>query len=121
MPIFVGGMLRWLTDRIRGVSASEAETETSPGVLCASGYIAGGTLCGLILGFVFMAVSPDLLNLGRHLGAWYTEDIANLTAVAAFAVLAIFLAKIGIQKTPPAASDPTAPPPGQPDTRITSP
>ena len=36
--------------RLRGVSASEAETETSPGVLLASGYIAGGTLCGLLLG-----------------------------------------------------------------------
>ena len=46
-PIFVGGMLRWLADRRRGKSASEAETETSPGVLLSSGYIAGGTLIGL--------------------------------------------------------------------------
>src|SRR5262249_38626986 len=40
-PIFVGGLLRWGTDRIRGKSASESETETSPGVLLSSGYIAG--------------------------------------------------------------------------------
>src|SRR5262249_56457062 len=39
-PIFFGGLLRWLTDRLRGVGASEAETETSPGVLLSSGYIA---------------------------------------------------------------------------------
>ncbi len=118
MPIFVGGMLRWLTDRIRGVSASEAETETSPGVLFSSGYIAGGTLCGLLLGFVFMVLSPDVLDLGKHLGEWYTEDIGNVTAVLAFAVLAFFLARIGIQKSeePP----PTPPPSGKPDTRITS-
>src|SRR5262249_9693965 len=50
-PIFIGGMLRWLTDRVRGVSASESETETSPGVLLASGFIAGGTLMGLIIAF----------------------------------------------------------------------
>ena len=53
-PIFVGGLLRWLTDRWRGESASEAETETSPGVLLSSGYIAGGTLCGLLIGFLVM-------------------------------------------------------------------
>jgi putative OPT family oligopeptide transporter len=115
MPIFVGGMLRWLTDRIRGVSASEAETETSPGVLFSSGYIAGGTLCGLFLGFAFMVLSPDVLDLGKHLGEWYTEDIGNLTAVAAFAVLAILLALVGVRKSPEPAS-PMLPP--DPNARI---
>jgi len=51
VPIFIGGMLRFGADKLRGVSASEAETETSPGVLLASGYIAGGTVCGLIIAF----------------------------------------------------------------------
>ncbi|MCS7044795.1 MAG: oligopeptide transporter, OPT family, partial [Gemmataceae bacterium] len=50
-PIFAGGLLRWLTDRLRGTAATEVETETSPGVLLSSGYIAGGTLCGLIIAF----------------------------------------------------------------------
>jgi putative OPT family oligopeptide transporter len=50
-PIFVGGLLRWGADKLRGASASESETETSPGVLLASGYIAGGTVCGLIIAF----------------------------------------------------------------------
>ena len=39
-------MIRWLADRWRGKPASEAEAETSPGVLLSSGYIAGGTLIG---------------------------------------------------------------------------
>ncbi len=51
IPIFIGGLLRWGADKWRGVSASEAETETSPGVLLSSGYIAGGTICGLIIAF----------------------------------------------------------------------
>jgi uncharacterized oligopeptide transporter (OPT) family protein len=97
MPIFIGGMLRWLTDRVRGVSASEAETETSPGVLFASGYIAGGTLCGLLLGFAFMLLPPDAVNIGAMLGAWYTEDIGNLVAVAAFLGLGALLAVAGIR------------------------
>jgi putative OPT family oligopeptide transporter len=50
-PIFLGGLLRWGTDKLRGGSRSETETETSPGVLLSSGYIAGGTVCGLIIAF----------------------------------------------------------------------
>ena len=94
--------------RVRGVSASEAETETSPGVLFSSGYIAGGTLCGLFLGFAFMVLSPDAVNLGSMLGAWYTEDIGNLVAVAAFLGLAGFLALVGIRAA--SAEGPAAPP-----------
>jgi hypothetical protein len=102
-PIFVGGLLRWLSDRARGVSASEAETETSPGVLLASGYIAGGTLCGLII--AFFAFLPDwwneALNIGRHFGKdWPDESSpAKLIAVAAFAVLAVILFVVGRSKS----------------------
>src|SRR5207249_5008873 len=56
-PIFIGGMVRLVADKIRGKPKSEAESETSPGVLLASGYIAGGTLCGLII--AFFAFLPD--------------------------------------------------------------
>ncbi len=59
-PIFIGGLLRWLTDRLRGGTASEVEAETSPGVLLSSGYIAGGTLCGLII--AFFTFLPDSFN-----------------------------------------------------------
>src|SRR5207237_8269972 len=50
-PIFIGGLLRWGTDRMRGRSASETETETSGGVLLASAYIAGGYHGGLVIHF----------------------------------------------------------------------
>jgi putative OPT family oligopeptide transporter len=105
-PIFVGGLLRWLADRARGVSASEAETETSPGVLLASGYIAGGTLCGLII--AFFAFLPDWwnegLDIGRHLSPyfgkdWTEVDGAKLIAVATFGVLALILFLVGRSKS----------------------
>src|SRR5204863_5076824 len=50
-PIFIGGMIRWLADlyvrkKYRGKNLTEeqlvAEGDKSPGVLMASGYIAGG-------------------------------------------------------------------------------
>jgi putative OPT family oligopeptide transporter len=110
-PIFIGGLLRWGTDRLRGVSASEAETETSPGVLLASGYIAGGTLCGLLFGFLVMAASvqflglpedlTDKLNLGEHFFGKGWEDLwqAKVLALAAFGVLAAILFAVGRSKS----------------------
>ncbi len=61
IPIFIGGMLRWGADKLRGGGGSEAENETSPGVLLSSGYIAGGTVCGLIIAF-FTFLPYDRLN-----------------------------------------------------------
>jgi uncharacterized oligopeptide transporter (OPT) family protein len=109
-PIFCGGLLRWLTDRRRGVSASEAETETSPGVLLSSGYIAGGTLCGLLIGFLVMLLPKQLgaLNLGQYISEAYGKGetpAAMLVALAAFAVLAVILLRVGSTKSPPPESE----------------
>jgi hypothetical protein len=62
-PILLGGMIRWLVDRMsrrqleaRGVKLTEeqlaAESDKSPGVLMASGYIAGGAIAGIIIAFL---------------------------------------------------------------------
>src|SRR5262249_47420579 len=115
VPIFIGGMVRWLADRWRGVSASEAETETSPGVLLSSGYIAGGTLCGLLIGFVAMVPGAlNVFNVGHHFGEglpgpevtkvseltekYLNTPAAKLVAVACFLGLAAFLFAIGTRK-----------------------
>lgn len=101
-PIFVGGLIRWLTDRRRGKVSSDVETETSPGVLLSSGYIAGGTLCGLII--AFFAFLPEAFNsrldLGRFLGLkWEETSTAKLLSVLAFLVLALILVIIGSRKS----------------------
>src|SRR5205823_5046511 len=70
-PIFVGGLLRYATDRLRGGQLSEAETETSPGVLLSSGYIAGGTLCGLLIAFVSITGATKVFDLSTYLGEGY--------------------------------------------------
>ncbi|MBY0522171.1 MAG: oligopeptide transporter, OPT family [Gemmataceae bacterium] len=103
-PIFVGGALRWLADRIRGVSASDAETETSPGVLLSSGYIAGGTLCGLIIAFfVFLPESFNkALDLSPLLGAaWNAKGSGypKIASLIAFGALAAVLLWVGARKS----------------------
>jgi uncharacterized oligopeptide transporter (OPT) family protein len=59
-PIFVGGMVRWAVDKViykklqdKNLTEEQmiAETDKSPGVLLASGYIAGGALAGIIVAF----------------------------------------------------------------------
>src|SRR5437763_11208135 len=60
-PIFIGGMIRWLSDlyvrkKYRGLNLTEeqltAEGDKSPGVLMASGYIAGGAIAGIVIAFI---------------------------------------------------------------------
>jgi putative OPT family oligopeptide transporter len=108
-PIFIGGLVRWVSDKARGVSASESESETSPGVLLASGYIAGGTLCGLII--AFFAFLPDAfnnaLNLTLSMGEDWTEKAAEakVWALATFAVLTVILLGIGMRKQPVESTD----------------
>src|SRR5262245_27678491 len=58
-PIFIGGMCRVVADKLRGKPRSEAEAETSPGVLLASGDNAGGTPCGLLIQVVALAHDAD--------------------------------------------------------------
>jgi putative OPT family oligopeptide transporter len=56
LGIFVGGCIRWLVDRVnrprlvsKGLTEEQilAEGDKSPGVLMASGYIAGGSIAGI--------------------------------------------------------------------------
>ncbi|MCC7541805.1 MAG: OPT/YSL family transporter, partial [Deltaproteobacteria bacterium] len=85
--IFVGGFVRWLVDR-RQKEGSLLETESSPGVLMSSGFIAGGAICGVLIA-VFAAYGlSDTINLGHYLGP-LAEN--NYVAMGMFGLLAAFL------------------------------
>jgi putative OPT family oligopeptide transporter len=68
-PIFFGGMIRWLVDLRNRPNAKEAlvadNSDMSPGVLLATGYIAGGAICGVLLAFV--AFSEEI---PKRMAAW---------------------------------------------------
>jgi putative OPT family oligopeptide transporter len=72
-PIWAGGLIRWLVDshtrrKHAGKNLTEdqlvAETDKSPGVLLASGYIAGGALAGIVIALLAGAMksTDDKLN-----------------------------------------------------------
>jgi hypothetical protein len=95
-PIFLGGAVRWLVDRRRAASA--ADSESSPGVLLSSGYIAGGSIAGVTAAFLTFAgdeVNNALAFGTKHLPSW---SESNTPSLIAFAVLMIVLLLVGLGK-----------------------
>ena len=88
VPIFAGGIIRWMVDawlarkNAKAIDTDDPEaraqaeiealrkSETNPGVLLASGYIAGGSLAGVIL--AFFAFSD---TLPRDLARWQYASV----------------------------------------------
>jgi uncharacterized oligopeptide transporter (OPT) family protein len=92
-PIWIGGLVRWMVDRKAG-ARSEAESDSSPGVLLSSGLIAGGAIAGMVLAIVsggFEEFSEGL-NLSGSLGSFATSD---LVALAIFLLLGTWVFLVG--------------------------
>jgi len=103
-PIFIGGLVRYLVDRVmtgqarkllanaqteEEKAAAELEilrkTETSPGVLLASGYIAGGSIAGVILAFTaFSDTLPRDMGQWQY-GAWTAHQAGSVSQLAELA------------------------------------
>jgi hypothetical protein len=79
--------VRWAIDRRRG---SAIESEGSPGVLLSSGYIAGGSIGGVLIAFLsFAPAALSALAIGSKLpAAWQSSD---WPALAMFIVLIVIL------------------------------
>ena len=108
-PIFIGGMARWLVDRYlkvkfrhKNLSETEltAEGDKSPGVLLASGYIAGGAITGILIAAKEM-VGP-LAVIGHRIEEWQTAHnpflsgpYADLLALIPFCMISLLLYLVG--------------------------
>jgi putative OPT family oligopeptide transporter len=89
LPIFVGGALRGVVDRVRGLTPEEAET--SPGTLMSTGLIAGGSLAGIIIALlkVFETFGKKIdFSIPPTAGG---EPGYHLNALAAFGVMVVAL------------------------------
>jgi OPT oligopeptide transporter protein len=102
-PIFIGGLVRWLGDlyvrkKYRGRNLTEeqlvAEGDKSPGVLMASGYIAGGAIAGILIAFM-AGVTADFSD---RITRWSTANNpmfegghSDLLSMIPFAVLTLLL------------------------------
>ncbi|HLP25241.1 MAG TPA: OPT/YSL family transporter, partial [Acidobacteriota bacterium] len=109
-PIFVGGLIRWLVDRrVRSkapyATMTEeqftAESDKSPGVLLASGYIAGGAIAGIVIAFL----AGVTVNFDHAVTQWSTAHnpfyggaYADLLALLPFAAICVFLYLVAREK-----------------------
>jgi len=133
VPIFLGGICRWAIDEyLARQAAAEAgdvandpeaqaraeieaikKSETSPGVLLASGYIAGGSIAGVVVAFLEFApdfkkaLDLDLLPAKLPPNLDYAYDVI---AVLGFAVLVGFAAIVGMGKVFKAPEEESASP-----------
>jgi OPT oligopeptide transporter protein len=100
--IGIGGGVRWLVDRKRKGTETESEAEFSPGMLMASGLIAGGSIAAVVQAALMTFEVDSIFNLGKYLPSWL---VGNMTWWPLFWFLAMgyTLYVIGIRKKLPEA------------------
>jgi putative OPT family oligopeptide transporter len=110
-PILLGGLIRWGVDKWiarkhAGKNLTEdqliAEGDKSPGVLMASGYIAGGAIAGIVI--AFLAGVPAMAGFNQRIEAFgeanplRTGPSSDLLALIPFLLLMIILYLTGREK-----------------------
>jgi hypothetical protein len=108
-PIFVGGLVRWGVDKyLRGKPENKnltedqlvAEGDKSPGVLLASGYIAGGALAGVVHAFLNLKESiatrlTGFENWSTANNPFFDGPSADLLALIPLVLLTVLLYLVG--------------------------
>lgn len=92
-PIFLGGAVRWLVQKLTK-KKNDSSDDNAPGILYASGLIAGGSIAGILIALsAVYKTFGEKINLGKHF-----PEVAesNWLAVTIFAILMISLFKTGI-------------------------
>ena len=109
-PIFIGGLVRWLVDkylrvkfRNREMTEEEfiAETDKSPGVLMASGYIAGGALAAVFIAFfagLWQEQSALVEHWSRANNPFFAGPWSDALSMLPFLVLVVLLYLVGREK-----------------------
>jgi uncharacterized oligopeptide transporter (OPT) family protein len=110
-PVFFGGAVRWLVDRhlLSRTKARLSEEELtaigdkSPGVLLASGYIAGGAIAGILIAFalgVLAEWSQRAEDIARAKNPFYEGRFADLLSCVPFVAIAALLYFVGRKSSP---------------------
>jgi hypothetical protein len=93
-PIFIGGMVRWFADKF---NKGGAGSDSGPGVLLSSGYIAGGSIAAVLISFLnFDQKLVEAISLGGMLPTAWKSSI--WPAVVMFMALAAILFLVGMKR-----------------------
>ncbi len=100
-PIFIGGTMRWLSDRIRG---QKEESEISSGMLFSTGLVAGGSIAGLLLAALSSGDwSKEFQKNAGWAGDWFLDlglfgKEGAWSALVFFALLCAILVRRSLKK-----------------------
>lgn len=95
-PIFIGGMVRWITEKLAARKATTSDdSDSSPGVLLSSGLIAGGSIAGICLAISTLAEGWAQKMDMSHINP-FSESDAFATVI--FLGLAFYLYRVGSKK-----------------------
>lgn len=111
-PIFAGGFVRWLVDRRTRKKAAYAKmteeqfaeaSDKSPGVLLASGYIAGGAIAGIIIAILagvpaFQGVNDLIAKWSSAHNPFFEGPYSDALSMLPFLGLCAFLFLVGREK-----------------------
>jgi uncharacterized oligopeptide transporter (OPT) family protein len=108
IPVFIGGAIRWLVDRRARKMMTGPETmsevelsalsDRSPGVLMASGYIAGGAIAGVAIAFMAGLMGSFTQHVGEVMTAvnpFFAGPYADLLSLIPFALILGLLYRAG--------------------------
>jgi putative OPT family oligopeptide transporter len=109
LPIFVGGMLKLLADRIKHV---KEESEVSSGMLYSTGLVAGGSLTGVAIAILAgVPVTQMVAGVAKKISLMeYVQDVVNvhgwerlgagadLIGAVMFGVLGVILMRTALKK-----------------------
>jgi putative OPT family oligopeptide transporter len=108
-PICIGGLIRWLVDaarrrRLRNLTEEQlvAEGDRSPGVLLASGYIAGGAIAGIVIAFLagaFDRFDSALNDWSEAHNPFFHGPWSDLLALIPFVLICALLYVVGRERT----------------------
>jgi hypothetical protein len=106
-PLLAGGIVRWLVDRRQrhalrhsGLTQAQlsAESDKSPGVLLASGYIAGGAIAGIVIAFMAGVLTDQdaaVTRWAKAFNPFYAGANSDWLALIPFVLLAGLLYWVG--------------------------
>lgn len=101
-PIFIGGMVKWLADKI--TKRKGEESDIGSGALFSSGLIAGGSLTGILIAFL-TAKTIQGADGEVSLMAWLNSGVAegmgtyaDLVAMIMFLLLGALLLRFAVMK-----------------------
>jgi putative OPT family oligopeptide transporter len=109
-PIFIGGMLKGLVDKIQG---AKDESEVSPGMLYSTGLVAGGSLTGVAIAILSgVPVSETIEGVIREVslmtriqnivgvhGFEHMGGVADIIGAVMFTLLGLLLVRTALKKS----------------------